>query len=59
MDASTLYSIYAEQMNNGKLIALGMFLDTFKNHPVLAAFFTLLILGNLKKAVTAFIKYFV
>lgn len=59
MDASTLYSMYTEAISDGKLELLRMFLDTLIKNPLLAAFVTSLLLKDLKKTVTAFIKYFV
>lgn len=59
MDASTLYSMYSEAISDGKLKLLKMFLDTLIKNPLLAAFVTFLLLKDLKKTVTALIKYFV
>ncbi len=59
MGDSTLYSMYTEAISDGKLELLRMFLDTLIKNPLLAAFVTSLLLKDLKKTVTAFIKYFV
>lgn len=59
MGVSTLYSMYTEAISDGKLELLRMFLDTLIKNPLLAAFVTSLLLKDLKKTVTAFIKYFV
>lgn len=59
MDASTLYSIYTEAMDWGKVTVLKAFLDTLRGNPLLAIFFTCLLVRNIKKTVTAFIKYFI
>ena len=59
MGDSTLSSMYTEAISDGKLELLRMFLDTLIKNPLLAAFVTSLLLKDLKKTVTAFIKYFV
>lgn len=59
MDASTLYSIYTDAMNWGKVTVFKAFLDTLRGNPPLAIFFTYLLVRNIKKTVSAFIKYFV
>lgn len=59
MDASTLYSIYSDAMDWGKLTVLKAFFDTLKENLPLAIFFTYLLIRNVKKTIAAFIKYFV
>lgn len=58
MDASTLYSMYTDAMDWGKVTVLRAFLDALKGNPLLAIFFTYLLVRNIKKTVSAFIKYF-
>ena len=59
MDISTLYNIYSDAVDWGKLTVLKAFWDALKGNPILAIFFTCLLVKDIKKTVTAFIKYFV
>lgn len=59
MDASALYSMYTETMSDGKLEVLRIFIGTLIENPILALFVTCLLIKDIKKTATAFIKYFV
>ena len=59
MDSSTLYKMYTNAMDWGKLTILKTTWDALKGNPILAIFFTCLLVKDIKKTVTAFIKYFV
>ena len=51
--------MYTDAMDWGKVTVLRAFLDALKGNPLLAIFFTYLLVRNIKKTVSAFIKYFV
>lgn len=59
MDASTLYSMYTEAIDSGKLTVLKMFIDAIKGHPVIAAFYIWLLFKKPSKTVSAFIDRFI
>lgn len=59
MDASTLYSMYNNAMSSGKLTLLEEFLDTIREHPILAAFYIWLLFKKPSKTVSAFIDRFI
>lgn len=59
MDYSAIYSIYSNAMDSGKLTVLEMFIDTIKEHPVIAAFYIWLLFRKPPKTVSAFIDRFI
>lgn len=59
MDLSTLYNIYSDAMDWGKMVVFKAFLDTLKGSLPLTILFTYLLVRNIKKTIVAFIEYFV
>lgn len=59
MDGYTLYSMYSDAMGSGKLTLLEEFLDTIREHPILAAFYIWLLFRKPNKTVSAFIDRFI
>lgn len=59
MDYSAIYSIYSNAMDSGKLTVLEMFIDTIKEHPIIAAFYIWLLFRKPSKTVSAFIDRFI
>ena len=59
MDSSTLYEMYTNAMDWGKLTILKETWNALKGNPILAIFISCLLIKDIKKTVTAFIKYFV
>lgn len=59
MDASALYSMYTNAMDSGKLTVLEMFINTMREHPILAAFYIWLLFKKPSKTVSAFIDRFI
>lgn len=57
-DYGSLFNIYSDALDQGKWYALKMFIDTYKTYPLIAVFYSWLLLRNPAKTFIEFIKTF-
>lgn len=59
MDYSAVYSMFSDAVNSGKLTLLEEFIDTIKEHPILAVFYIWLLFKKPNRTISAFIDRFI